>query len=221
MDILSRDPDYPMELDENVVSSTELDQAQQTVDPSVFDLNGGAVDVRRQRGEMAFHGGPQQPLPFSAGSGNIIELSDDEDDLSDDSPIARIQPTYRTYVQIQNPPPAKAKHLPYSSKRSGLVYDVRMRFHTEYPDAMEFGGMGADLHPEDPRRIYEIFQALVEAGLVQDDQHPILDEDFQLFRISARHAQGSEICLVHHKSHYRAAKGYKGKAQIIARLGVY
>ncbi|KAG9653006.1 hypothetical protein KCU69_g16701, partial [Aureobasidium melanogenum] len=38
-------------------------------------------------------------------------------------------------------------HLPYSTSQTGLVYDVRMRFHVEVRPEVNQG-----VHPEDPRR---------------------------------------------------------------------
>jgi len=75
-----------------------------------------------------------------------------------------------------------------------------MRFHTEKElDEDE------DIHPEDPRRIYEIFKELKGAGLVASEDEGPLDSrlvPFKLFRIPARHAEVAEICLVHSRAHY-------------------
>jgi hypothetical protein len=60
---------------------------------------------------------------------------------------------------LLTPPPDPV--LPYSSSRTGLVYDPRMRYHTE------IGANEDDIHPEDPRRIFEIFNELKNAGLVE------------------------------------------------------
>ncbi|CAD0112743.1 unnamed protein product [Aureobasidium uvarum] len=70
-----------------------------------------------------------------------------------------------------------ADHLPYSTSQTGLVYDVRMRFHVEVRPEVNQG-----VHPEDPRRIYAIYKELVDAGLVDDPN--------------------TEVCAVHTERHY-------------------
>jgi histone deacetylase 6 len=63
-------------------------------------------------------------------------------------------------TQLKDAPrPPKFKALPYASAQTGLVYDVRMRFHVEAIPTED------DVHPEDPRRIHAIFEAFVQAGL--------------------------------------------------------
>ena len=88
--------------------------------------------------------------------------------------------------------------LPLSSLRSGLCYDVRMRFHATYATD--------DKHPEDPRRIQAIYDALRHLGLVEDPD----DEAYfalwgaqnTLRRYLAREASREEICRVHEEAHY-------------------
>ncbi|KAH7025471.1 histone deacetylase [Macrophomina phaseolina] len=111
-------------------------------------------------------------------------------------------------VVIDAPKP-KSEKLPYSSSRSGLVYDVRMRFHTEPLDAMLSED---DIHPEDPRRIMEIFNELAESGLVETPSHHVPDPDFSLWRINARPATEEEICLVHTRDHYARVREYQSKS---------
>jgi hypothetical protein len=122
--------------------------------------------------------------------------SDDESSLTSvDSPPS----THGNFVGVVIPKPVPTA-LPHASSRTGVVYDARMRFHTE-KDTEE----DEDIHPEDPRRIYEIFMALQDAGLLESETER---EDerlipFKLWRIPARFAEPSEICLVHSKEHYR------------------
>jgi histone deacetylase 6 len=101
-----------------------------------------------------------------------------------------------------------APALPYASSQTGLVYDPRMRFHTE----MELEE-DEEIHPEDPRRIYEIFTELQSAGLVQDENEPVDERliPFKLFRIPARFADPAEICLVHSREHYQWMEALAGK----------
>ncbi|KAK8179360.1 hypothetical protein BC567DRAFT_78748 [Phyllosticta citribraziliensis] len=85
-----------------------------------------------------------------------------------------------------------------------------MRFHTEPLDAMLSED---DIHPEDPRRIMEIFNELGEAGLVETSQHHVSDPDFALWRIDARKATREEVCLVHTPEHYEWVAGLSSKSQ--------
>lgn len=84
---------------------------------------------------------------------------------------------------------------------TGCCYDVRMKMH-----------MNADFsanahHPEDPRRIHEIFRAFKRAGLVYGgpdaDLPRILAENptRYMWRIPARDATREEICLAHSPDH--------------------
>ncbi|KAJ1653603.1 Histone deacetylase hda1 [Dispira simplex] len=61
---------------------------------------------------------------------------------------------------------------------TGLVYDVRMRFHTP--------GDPRDKHPEDPRRIWRIYNALKDAQCLD-----------KCVRIKTREATTEDILLVH------------------------
>lgn len=85
--------------------------------------------------------------------------------------------------------------LPISSKKTGLCYDVRMRFHATV-DA-------DDLHPEDPRRIYEIYKAICSAGLVDDPEYTGAKRVGDLMhRIDARLVKKEEAMLVHTDKHW-------------------
>lgn len=105
----------------------------------------------------------------------------------------------RRFLGVVIPKPASMA-LPHASSRTGVVYDARMRFHTEKDTEEE-----EDIHPEDPRRIYEIFKALQDANLLEDETNPagVAELPFKLWRIEARSAEPSEIALVHSQDHYR------------------
>lgn len=92
------------------------------------------------------------------------------------------------------PRPAKYKHLPYATAQTGLVYDVRMRFHVE-PIPRE-----DDVHPEDPRRIHAIFEAFVHAGLAW--RKGVDASNYYMGRIEARLVTKEEVCLVHTERHW-------------------
>ena len=94
------------------------------------------------------------------------------------------------------PRPAKFHNLPHSTLQSGLVYDVRMRFHVEAVPTED------DVHPEDPRRIHAIFESFVEAGLAWGDETNGPSNDYYMGRIDARKVTKEEVCLVHTEQHY-------------------
>ena len=92
---------------------------------------------------------------------------------------------------LHAPVTPKSVALPYASSRTGLVYDARMRFHVEPTPRDE------DMHPEDPRRIYEVYMELLQAGLIDDPTSPDLTGPYVLLRIPVRSATREEICAVH------------------------
>ncbi|KAF3203463.1 Histone deacetylase hda1 [Orbilia oligospora] len=87
--------------------------------------------------------------------------------------------------------------LPRSSLRTGLCYDVRMRFHATLDEE--------DVHPEDPRRIHVIYQALASAGLTKlpEGGSELENEDCLMVRIRAREVTEEEALLVHTSDHWR------------------
>lgn len=92
--------------------------------------------------------------------------------------------------------PPKASHLPYATGQTGLVYDVRMRFHVETTPEQD------DLHPEDPRRIHVIFDAFKDAGLTWSSDSTGPSHDYYMGRIEARNVTKEEVCLVHTEKHW-------------------
>ncbi|KAJ9395721.1 hypothetical protein DTO282F9_7341 [Paecilomyces variotii] len=97
---------------------------------------------------------------------------------------------------------ASAKGIPTASLPTGLCYDVRMRYHCEVRPT-------ADVHPEDPRRIYYIYKELCRAGLVDDPEslRPLASQPLQ--RIPVRDATVDEISLVHDPDHYTFVESTK------------
>ncbi|GAB7352903.1 hypothetical protein MBLNU459_g3492t1 [Dothideomycetes sp. NU459] len=98
----------------------------------------------------------------------------------------------------------RADALPYSTSVTGLVYDVRMRFHVEVKPEQNAG-----VHPEDPRRIWMIYSELVQAGLVDDPNSPGFASEYVLGRIAARQATREEICEIHTQRHFDWVVGLK------------
>ncbi|EME47335.1 histone deacetylase hda1-like protein [Dothistroma septosporum NZE10] len=91
---------------------------------------------------------------------------------------------------------AKFKNLPYATSQTGLVYDVRMRFHVEAEPVED------DMHPEDPRRIHAIYEAFVNAGLAWREGQSGPSSDYYMGRIDARMVTREEVCRVHTVEHF-------------------
>ncbi|KAI5800265.1 putative catalytic subunit of a class II histone deacetylase complex [Peziza echinospora] len=82
-----------------------------------------------------------------------------------------------------------------SSQRTGLCYDVRMRYHATVDEG--------DMHPEDPRRIYFIYRALAESGLVDDEDADSGPKSATILaKFKAREVKKEEACLVHSEGHW-------------------
>ena len=86
--------------------------------------------------------------------------------------------------------------------RTGVCYDQRMRLHSNL--VLE------DEHPEDPRRIGEIYRAFARAALVWDPEGETPHPDDILHRIWARKATSAEIRLVHTTAHYEFVRDTRG-----------
>lgn len=97
-------------------------------------------------------------------------------------------------------PPVQPQ-LFYTPLKTGLVYDVRMRYHAKiFTSYFEY----IDPHPEDPRRIYRIYKKLAEAGLIQDTSLSGADNIGPLMlKIPVREATAEEILEVHSEDHLR------------------
>ena len=196
-----------------VLQSTELDGSFATVDPSVFALDAppGKISLHdpttgQSLSPILENGfAPSQYLgtadisrdqSLSPAYSRNNELDSTDVESLDSNPYEPKRLVSVLIPQLKFPP------LPYSSSRSGLVYDVRMRFHAEplasrQPD---------DIHPEDPRRIEQIYQELFDAQLVHDVNTNDSPTDYQMVRINAREATKQEILLVHEQHHYNFVK---------------
>lgn len=118
----------------------------------------------------------------------------------------------KTKVEVVIHRPA-APSLPFASSRTGLVYDARMRFHAELRPRPD------DVHPEDPRRIWEIYKELDEAGLIYNESIYENDDDFatqpfKLWRIPFQPADAASIALVHSPSHYEWVEELRSKSSV-------
>ena len=94
---------------------------------------------------------------------------------------------------------------------TGLVYDVRCRFHTELAPLVSRD----DHHPEEPRRTFVIYKALCKAGLVDDimSTKPLVSNPMVL--IQAREATPEEICTVHDARHYAFVSSLRGSCSLL------
>lgn len=97
--------------------------------------------------------------------------------------------------------PHKKPDLFYSPLKTGVVYDVRMRYHAKiFTSYFEY----IDPHPEDPRRIYRIYKKLAEAGLIQDTSLSGSEDIGPLMvKIPIREATKEEILEVHTEEHLK------------------
>uniref|UniRef100_A0A060T6R8 Histone deacetylase n=1 Tax=Blastobotrys adeninivorans TaxID=409370 RepID=A0A060T6R8_BLAAD len=93
----------------------------------------------------------------------------------------------------------KTPELVYYNLKTGIVYDVRMRYHSRIVTSpLDY----VDPHPEDPRRIYRIYKAIAEAGLITDPLLQGVDDLGPLMqKIPIRKASMEEILEVHTKEH--------------------
>ncbi|KAK7205863.1 hypothetical protein BZA70DRAFT_237839 [Myxozyma melibiosi] len=95
----------------------------------------------------------------------------------------------------------KPNPLPFVALKTGLCYDVRMRYHAKVVNSQSDY---TDPHPEDPRRTYRIYKALSDAGLVsQKGASGNADIESELMQpIPAREATEEEVTLTHSKEHW-------------------
>ncbi|KAL6708309.1 Histone deacetylase hda1 [Coniothyrium glycines] len=193
-------PDVDMGED-SVIQSTETNgYAQpQTVNPQEV-LRSAPMSKREQ---LPFHS-PSRPTAFLNPDAHRSQPSSQRATHSPRGHSQKRSPSHSMAArasspQVRIPPAPRSSVLPHASLRTGLVYDPRMRFHTELPNM----SMNADdIHPEDPRRIHSIFQEIKEAGLVGPSS---LDDDIRedhCWRIGIRPATRPEILLIHTAEHY-------------------
>jgi histone deacetylase 6 len=129
---------------------------------------------------------------------NGIE-NNESNDIDEDDATASEEDSYDGLSESQDDAPGSVRRralLP-----TGVCYDVRMKLH-----------MNADFtpnahHPEDPRRIHEIWNAFHRSGLIyrgpESEMPRILKESptRYMMRIPVREATNGEILLAHSASH--------------------
>jgi len=199
--VMSDAPDHLMEGIEVRATTEFLPQdVPLTLDPSMLQIATSmaiADPSSAQRSEESQNGD-------NLANGHLsvpISSLDQQDGLS----TLRTRPRNKQEISTAVSSRTKSSRvLPYSTSSTGLVYDVRMRFHVEVRPEQNQG-----VHPEDPRRIYAIYQELVEAGLVLGTDEG-LPSEYVLGRIPTRDATKAEICAVHSERHYEWVMGLKG-----------
>ncbi len=94
--------------------------------------------------------------------------------------------------------PKVEPQIRYTPLKTGLCYDVRMRYHAKiFTSYFEY----IDPHPEDPRRIYRLYKILAENGLINDPMLSGTDDLGDLMvKIPIREATNEEILEVHYKN---------------------
>jgi histone deacetylase 6 len=110
----------------------------------------------------------------------------------------------------------RSPQLIYGGLKTGICYDVRMRYHSRITiSPYDY----VDPHPEDPRRIYRIYKALAEAGLLHD---PTLqgrnDLGPLMLKLPVREAREDELLRVHSREHldFIASTEQMAREQLIA-----
>ena len=151
---------------------------------------------------LLFDGEAYTSVKVSVPDDTASEVSSYADD--DEYDLTEPAPTLRPLV------PRGTGALALASLGTGLCYDVRMRFHATT-------ALQDDHHPEDPRRIFVIYEALCDAGLVQDEDYDEMAAQERikhniLARIEARAATLPEILLVHTRAHYDFVRNSRGMA---------
>ena len=201
--VMSDAPDHLMEGIEVRATTEFLPQdVPLTLDPSMLQMTPSIAIVDPSSAQFERSDESQNGDNIANGHSSFPTSSLDQQDGS-----STVQTKSGNRQEISTAVSSRTKSsrvLPYSTSSTGLVYDVRMRFHVEVRPEQNQG-----VHPEDPRRIYAIYQELVEAGLVLGTDEG-LSSKYVLGRIPTRDATKAEICAVHSERHYDWVMGLKG-----------
>jgi histone deacetylase 6 len=172
-----------------------------TIDPSKLSILASPPNMISPK--LPFHGVSSPVKTFSTSRLSLARNQPNNHAIDSssgtDSDVMDITPSRSTNVQVRIPPAPRFPLLPYSSSKTGLVYDERMKFHADNPELIS----NEEQHPEDPNRISAIYDEIWQAGLVQGPNDPIekAHED-QCWWIHSRPATSAEICLIHTPEHY-------------------
>lgn len=132
--------------------------------------------------------------PMEIDSDSVDTLKRKRDDAEEESRLLESKDEFKSTVV-----PVIAPQLVSYRLKTGICYDVRMRYHCKIvTSAMDY----VDPHPEDPRRIYRIYKAIAEAGLITDPTLQGADDLGELMKkVPVREASLDEILLVHSIAH--------------------
>lgn len=115
-------------------------------------------------------------------------------------------------IKLKKPRPPNLK---YVTRFTGVCYDVRMRFHATVDVE--------DVHPEDPRRIFSIYEELMKNGLIAREQtvwNPNTDPDCMrpvapMVVFTSREVTKEEALLVHTEDHWNFIEETASKLTLI------
>ena len=107
--------------------------------------------------------------------------------------------THQQLIHLPRPSGAMKRR---ALQPTGVCYDDRMKLH------LNVDWSPNDHHPEDPRRIEEIFNVFKDAGLIYTGDPAEVARVFRdtpnkyMYRLGVREATKDEICKAHDPDHY-------------------
>lgn len=157
---------------------------------------GGSAETLGESWNAKEHGLKRENMEQLMSDGHK-RLKTENDDLDNLDNMNNVDNVSKNMLIVPNTEP----QLFYTPLKSGLVYDVRMRYHAKiFTSYFEY----IDPHPEDPRRIYRIYKKLAESGLIQDSSLSGTDNLGPLMlKIPIREATTEEILQVHSEDHLK------------------
>ncbi|KAG0045802.1 Histone deacetylase hda1 [Gryganskiella cystojenkinii] len=164
-----------------IMASAPMSMTLSTNSPPPTDVAAASASSSSPQHENMMDTTPSSPAAtvVSVNSiGNVNGTANHEDPASAPSPAGSNNTTSAG-------PLPQPDRMDGRSTRTGYVYDVRMRFHSNVH--------GEDDHPEDPRRIWRIYDALKTAGCTE-----------RMIKIPSREATVEELSLVHTPAHVDA-----------------
>ncbi|KAF9388777.1 Histone deacetylase hda1, partial [Mortierella sp. AD011] len=168
--------------------TTAAEVASATAADTTEPMESTNEEIKNQGDASSAQGIDQENNHTTANNNNTQDENNDSDkDSASDNDIDNegdaSEPSWSDH---ENEPEGPLLPQPDSfhgrSTKTGYVYDVRMKHHNNVH--------GDDDHPEDPRRIWRIFDALVEAKISK-----------RMIKIPSREATFEELNLVHTDDH--------------------
>jgi histone deacetylase 6 len=123
---MTEDPVIPTtELVRNSKNGTMIDATHLTLLASKSNLVSPKLPFHGVSSSLKDRSGPRPPFARNHSNSHTMESPS-----GPDSDAMDFVPSISTIVQVRIPPPPRFPPLPYSSSKTGLVYDERMRFHS-------------------------------------------------------------------------------------------